>query len=272
MSFWEKCFGWEVGGDNYSHKFSIWHFVVLALIIGASVAICLVAKKKDKAWQDKMFKIIAWVLLALEIVRMIYRTISCVCYNKYLPAERNPYDWAEIISFALCSMITYFTIVTLLINKQKWNDFAYDAIFVIALLGGGAALIYPDMLNTHYPIYHITSVQTLITHGIIVCLPFLLLATGRIKLNIKNCWKPLVVMVVFAAIARIMSVATDNNFMYMDGFDILPAFDGVSFWVYIWLLIPAFALYTFICYLPSLIKGAVVKHKQAKAESAKTDN
>lgn len=269
MSFGEKLFGWHLGKNEsdvaaYVHIFSVWHFVALAIIAAAITAICLVARKKSEEWQKRMFFIIALILLALEILRIIYRTVTYCNYEKYLPDCRNIYNWAEIISFALCTMITFFTIVTLLINRPKWNAFAYDSIFVIGLLGGASALIYPDMLNTYYPIYHIMNVQTLITHGTLILVSALLIVTGRLKLNIKNCWKPFVTISCFAVIARIFSVLSGSSFMYMNGFELLPGFADKPLYAYLWILVLAFILWDFLCHLPSLIINAVQKKKNLK--------
>lgn len=129
MSFSEKLFGWRLGKneptDNYTHMFGVWHFLILALIIGAIVAICLISRKKDKAWHDRFFKTVAIILLVLEGLRIMYRAITCYNYDHYPPENsHNIYNPAEVVSFALCTMITFFTAITLLVNKPKWNAFA----------------------------------------------------------------------------------------------------------------------------------------------------
>ncbi len=276
MSFWEKAFGWKLDSNegvysNYPHIFSIWHFVVLAIIIGAIITLALVAKRKDKKWQDKMFFVIALVFLALEILRMTYRTITYCCYETYFPEKGNIYNWAEIISFALCTMVTFFSIVTLLINKEKWNKFAYDAIFPIAIFSGSAALIYPDMLNTYYPIYHIMNVQTLITHGLLIALPILLIVTKRLVPKIKNGWKPMVTIFGFSIIARIMSKLTDSSFMYMnDGIEVIPSWSNKPLYTYYWILALIFAAWIALCYLPFEIKDLINKRKSTQQASQET--
>ncbi|MBQ9790391.1 MAG: YwaF family protein [Clostridia bacterium] len=272
MNFWEQVFGWHLDSNEteyfkFNHIFSVWHFVALALIVTGIVLLCVVARKKDKSWQGKMFKIIAIVLLVLEILRMTYRTITYCCYETYLPDNPNIYNWAEIISFALCTMITFFTIVTLLINKEKWNAFAYDAIFAIALFGGSTALIYPDMLNTYYPIYHIMNVQTLITHGLLVAVPILLVVTGRLKPRIKNWWKPMLLMFGFSIIARIFSKLADCSFMYMnDGIELIPSWSNKPLYSYYWILALVFAAWIMLCYLPFEIVSKHRKSKEKKEE------
>lgn len=276
MSFIEKLFGWRLDSNEsnyykYEHIFSVWHFVALALIIAAIVWISVVAKKKDKAWHDKMFKIMAIILLALEILRMTYRTIIYCCYEKYLPDHGNIYNWAEIISFALCTQVTFVTIVTLLINKEKWNRFAYDAIFPIALFGGITALVYPDMLNTYYPIFHIMNVQTLITHGLLVATPILLIVTGRLQPQIKNGWKPMLLMFIFSMIARIFSKLADCSFMYMnDGIELIPAWSNKPLYTYYWLMVIIFGLWTTLCYLPFVIKAH--RRKKQQVADSQTQN
>ena len=267
MTFFESVFGWRLDSNEreytkFNHIFSVWHFVVLALIIAGIVALCIVAKKKDAKWQSKMFKIIAFVLLGLEILRMTYRTITYFCYETYLPDHGNIYNWAEIISFALCTMITFFTVATLLINSEKWNTFAYDAIFAVAMFGGATALIYPDMLNTYYPIYHIMNVQTLITHGLLVAVPFLLVSTARLQPQLKNWWKPFLLMFVFSMIARLFSKLADCSFMYMnDGIEIIPGWGSQPLYSYYWILAFVFALWIIMCYLPFSIAAAARKKK-----------
>ena len=267
MTFVEKCFGWRLdsneGGGSYSHIFSIWHFVVIALIAGGITLLSVIAKKKDKAWHDKMFIVIAIVLLALEILRILYRWHIYYCYEHFAPDKGNMYDWAEIISFALCTMITFFTIATLFINNAKWNKYAYDAIFVIALLGGFAALVYPDMLNTYYPIYHIMNVQTLITHGLLVAMPVLLVVTGRLKPEIKNWWKPMLQMFIFSIIARVFSKLSGNSFMYMnDGMELIPALANKPLYTYYWALAILFFIWVMLCYLPFYLKDKRLKKKE----------
>lgn len=269
MNFWESVFGWRLDSnesvyEKHNHIFSVWHFVALAVIIGAIVTLCLVARKKDKKWHDRMFIVIALILLGLEILRMTYRTITYLCYETYLPDHGNIYNWAEIISFALCTMVTFFSIVTLLVNKEKWNKFAYDAIFPIAIFSGSAALLYPDMLNTYYPIYHIMNIQTLITHGLLVALPFLLIATKRLNPQIKNMWKPMLTIFAFSVIAWSFGKIADCNFMYMnDGISVIPGWENKPVYTYYWILAIIFAVWTALCYLPSTIKNAVKKKKSS---------
>ena len=276
MSFLEKVFGWKLDSnegvyDNYPHIFSVWHFVALAVIILGIVTLAIIAKKKDVKWQNRMFFVIALIFAGLELLRITYRTITYCCYEKYFPDKGNIYNWAEIISFALCTMLTYFSIVTLLINKQKWNKFAYDAIFPIALFCGSAALIYPDMLNTYYPIYHILNIQTLITHGLIVALPVLLIVTKRLVPNIKNGWKPVVLAVGFSIIARIMSKVANSSFMYMnDGIEVIPGWENKPLYTYYWILLIIFACWTALCYFPFTIKDFVNKKRLAKTINPQT--
>jgi len=270
MSFIEKLFGWRLDSNEstyfkYEHIFSIWHFVVLVLIALAITLLCVYARKASKEKQSKMFKIIAFVLLGLELLRITYRTIIYFCYEIYLPNNGNIYNWAEIISFALCTMITFFIIVTLLIDKKKWNDFAYESIYPIAFLGGGLALAYPDMLNTYYPIYHIMNVQTLITHGLLVAMPILLVVTKRLHPNIKKAWKPFLTMFVFSMIARFFSKLTDSSFMYMnDGIEAIPGWENKPFLSYYWILGLAFIGWILLCYAPVMIYDLVqLKKKKA---------
>ncbi len=267
MSTLEKFFGWRLDSNEsnfnaINHFFSVWHFVALFLIAGGIVLISLIAKKKNSDWHNKMFKVIAFIFLGLEILRIIYRSVIYYCYETYLPENTNIYNWAEIISFALCTMITFFTIITLLLNNEKWNKYAYDVIFVIALLGGVSALVYPDMLNTYYPIYHIMNIQTLITHGLLVATPILLIVTKRYTPNIKNSWKPLLQMVFFAIIARIFSVISGSSFMYMNGFELIPAYANKPVYSYAWLLAIAFSIWTVLCYLPFVIANAKKKNSK----------
>lgn len=271
MSVLEQIFGWRLDSNEssyykYNHIFSVWHFVTLGIIIGVIITLCLISRKKDKKWNDKMFIVIAIILLVLEVLRITYRTITYCCYEIYLPDHGNIYNWAEIISFALCTMVTYFSIVTLLINKEKWNKFAFDAIFPIALFSGSTALIYPDMLNTYYPIYHIMNIQTLITHGLLIALPFLLITSKRLSPNIKNMWKPMLTIFVFSMIARLFSKIADCSFMYMnEGIEVIPGWENKPFYTYYWILVLVFATWTALCYLPSTIKNHIKKKKEIKA-------
>ena len=272
MSFWESIFGWRLDSNEGSyekinHIFSISHFVTLVIIAVGITVLCIVAHKRDKVWNDKMFKAVAFILLGLEILRMTYRTITYFCYEILLPDHGNIYNWAEIISFALCTMITFFSVATLLINNKKWNGYAYDAIFCIALLGGISALIYPDMLNTYYPIYHIMNVQTLITHGLLVALPFLLVVTGRLQPKIKNFYKPMLQMFIFSMVARFFSKIADCSFMFMnEGIEAIPGWENKPFHSYYWILVILFFVWVMLCYLPFVIKDARKRAKENKTE------
>ena len=276
MNFWESLFGWRLDSNesNYekiNHIFSVWHFVVLVLIAGGITLLCMIARKKDKPWQDKMFKVIAFIFLALEILRIGYRTLIYFCYEILLPDHGNIYNWAEIISFALCTMITFFTIATLLINKEKWNAYAYDAIFCIAMLGGLAALIYPDMLNTYYPIYHVMNVQTLITHGLLVATPILLVVTGRLQPKVNNWWKPMLQMFIFSMIARFFSKVSDSSFMFMnEGIEAIPGWENKPFLSYYWILAILFFVWVMLCYLPFVIAD-VIKKRKINAQPIETE-
>ena len=109
------------------------------------------------------------------------------------------------------------------------------------------------------------NVQTLITHGLLVATPILLIVTKRFKPQLKHCWKPGLLMFIFSIIARVFSKLSGSSFMYMnDGMELIPAFANKPLYTYYWILLLVFTAWTMLCYLPFIIANAKNKKQLEK--------
>ena len=209
-------FGYNTYNEqSVSYIFNLNH-LWLVLAVGGFIAILLLLLKgkTEKRRKITMF-IVAIVLLVLEVGRIVWRFE----YYLYVGMELSEIDWWWNISFQMCAIMTWFTIITLLLNvfvkKQGYVlNIMNNILFGCAMIGGILTYVYPYFISGSRPIWHFTNWQTILTHALLIFAPIYVVRTKIIKPKLTDLWKPMLGYVLIGSIAGMASEFSGNNFAY----------------------------------------------------------
>lgn len=243
------------GFDNYLSQNIDWFFnfnhFMLIIMVAVFIAGCyfLLSAKSEKG--EKITKLVlASVLFILEIGRIIYKYLLHV----HNGGNASNFNWWWNISFQMCAIMTWTTIITLILSaflkkENKFLQLLYNMLFGCALVGGFLTFMYPDCISNNYPILHFINIQTIITHALLIFVPIYLIKTKDFRVDIKNFWNVYVGYVFIGSVALSASLISGNNFAYSLNFDLVDL--GVAFpWhlPVIMIVISAIALVLYGCF------------------------
>ena len=215
------------GFDNTLSGSIDWFFnlnhLFLICFVALFVVVCcfLFSAKSEKG--KKITKIaLAVVLLVLEIGRFVYEYLLHV----HNGGTADTYNWWWGFSFQMCAIMTWTTIVTLLLSafvkkENAFLQFLYNILFGCAMIGGILTFCYPDCLTANYPFFHFINIQTVVTHSLLIFVPIYLVKIKDFKVEIKNIWKVCAGYVYIGSVAMTTSLISGNNFAYSLGLDLV---------------------------------------------------
>lgn len=186
-----------------------YHIVWLIIMIAVSVILCLtLAKKHDKAIDNKVIFIFGVLLVAIELYKQIFFTL-----------DEGHYQWYAF-PFQFCSVPMYFAFIAPLIKKEKIQDAMYKFIAIYGLLAGLAVMAYPG--TCFHTDYVTILLHTMIWHASMVIMGIYLIVSRRYCSNIKDITKEVMPatiifsgLVIFALLVNIIGYklyfGTDKN-------------------------------------------------------------
>lgn len=175
------------------YNFTIWHFIALAALVGATVGIYYFLKNKPREQQDKYLAVLALVLL-----------IQYHCKDSMLMGDGyNVYNTVfAALPLFICNVGVYVACLSVIFKKRV----LYSISFFIHAVGALTVFVYfgkNDMSN--YGIFCSYSILYFcLTHCLLFALCVIPSALGHYKFKIKDCIIPLVyycVVIIIAAAA-----------------------------------------------------------------------
>lgn len=243
------------GFDNYLSQNIDWfynfnHFILIVMVAAFIVGCYFMLSAKSEKGKKITKLVLAGVLFILEIGRIIYKYLLHV----HNGGDASNFNWWWNISFQMCAIMTWTTIVTLILSaflkkENKFLQLLYNMLFGCALVGGFLTFMYPDCISNNYPILHFINIQTIITHALLIFVPIYLIKTKDFRVDIKNFWNVYVGYVFIGSVALSASLISGNNFAYSLNFDLVDL--GVAFpWhlPVIMIVISAIALVLYGCF------------------------
>lgn len=243
------------GFDNYLTQNVDWfynfnHFILIVMVAAFIVGCYFMLSAKSEKGKKITKLVLAGVLFILEIGRIIYKYLLHV----HNGGDASNFNWWWNISFQMCAIMTWTTIVTLILSaflkkENKFLQLLYNMLFGCALVGGFLTFMYPDCISNNYPILHFINIQTIITHALLIFVPIYLIKTKDFRVDIKNFWNVYVGYVFIGSVALSASLISGNNFAYSLNFDLVDL--GVAFpWhlPVIMIVISAIALVLYGCF------------------------
>lgn len=169
--------------------FNIWHFLYMFIILGTIITLVFVLKNKSEKVKTKVINttiLIALILYALDFFLM-------------------PFAYGEIdiekLPFHIC---TVSCILCFLSRHNKFFSKFKKEFLIFGLIGNFIYLVYPMGVQSYkvHPLSY-RVIQTLLYHGVMVAYGIFALSFNDVKLNIKTCYKEIVVNLVLIVWALI---------------------------------------------------------------------
>lgn len=215
---WESLYKWLSGkGVVYQavseYAYTGKHFIVLALAVAATIGVFFLFRKLTNEQRIKFLKIVAWVMIACEILSRISKLLYFADLDKLTFGQAIQI----ILPIHFCSVIIWVLILSILFNYKPLLSFGA----ICGFFGCLVYLLYPaEGLGASF--LHLRAFNSIFTHsvGFVIC--FNMLIYKMIRLDIKDMWKTFALlagMVVYAGIMNwIFPYDTNgnlNNFMFM---------------------------------------------------------
>lgn len=202
-------------GEVIFNCFGVWHILFMILIFGGIITTVLVLKNKNQSIKDKTINLVNKLVFGLYILDFFLMPLA---YGS-IDIEKLPFHICTI-SCVLCFLSRH----NKFLEKYKLQ-FA-----LLGLIGNIIYVIYPAGVGWYQVApYSYRVIQTLLFHGLMTLYGILTLAYDDKKLEWKNCWKELVVIILMTLWALLGNAVynTDTRtynwfFVVQDPFNILP--------------------------------------------------
>lgn len=177
--------------------FSAIHLGVLAVLAIGVTALVITYRRADAARRRRLQLIVAWVALALEVVRQL----TYVTMQTYSP---------EILPLHLCGIATF----ALFIDAMRSNRWTSEYLYAVGWWGALAADLFPDWSTR--PILNVFTWQSFTIHALIVGYVAMRVAGGDLIPRARNLWRVVILVAVFAGLAAVVNQAFGTNFWFLN--------------------------------------------------------
>lgn len=203
-------------GEVIFNCFGIWHILFILLIFGGIITTVMLLKNKSQTTKDKAINLVINLVFGLYILDFFLMPLA---YGN-IDIEKLPFHICTA-SCVLCFLSRH----NKLLNKFKLQ-FA-----LLGLIGNIIYVIYPAGVGWYQVApYSYRVIQTLLYHGLMTLYGVLTLAYDNEKLEWKNCWKELIVIVLMTLWALLGNAIYNSDarvynwfFVVQDPFYILPS-------------------------------------------------
>lgn len=202
--------------------FNLNHFFLLCFVAAFVVMCCFLFHAKSEKGRKATRIALACILFVLEVSRIVYDYLRHV----HNGGTAESFNWWWAISFQMCAIMTWTTIITLVLSaflkkENKFLQFLYNILFGCAMIGGFLTFCYPDCITSNYPILHFINIQTILVHALLIFVPIYLVVSKQFVVEIKNIWKVAAGYVYIGAVAMTASLVSGNNFAYSLDLDLV---------------------------------------------------
>lgn len=176
--------------------FGALHLIWLGVFVGITVANCLWYRKMETAGKARWRKVIAVLLIADELFKMVMLFIGGNYMAKYLPLH-------------LCSI----NIFVIAIHAWKPSKTLGSFLYTVCIPGAIAALLFPTW--TPLPLGNFMHLHSFSIHILLAMYPIVLTYGGDIKTDASGIPKCLLLLVGVAVPVFFINLLLDTNFMFL---------------------------------------------------------
>ena len=217
-NIWKSLYKWLSGqGVVYQptneYVYTGKHFLVLGLVVIATITVFLLFKKWDEKTRKRFLKIVAWVMIACELLTRVSKLLYFADLQKLTFGQAVQI----ILPIHFCSVIIWVLILSILFDYKPMLSFGV----ICGFFGTLVYLLYPaEGLGASF--LHLRAFNSIFTHsvGFVICVNMLIYK--MIKLDIRDMWKTFVLLGAMVLWAGIMNWIFPydangnlNNYMFM---------------------------------------------------------
>ena len=182
-------------GVGFSH-FGLLHLVWLAIFVAVTIVNCLWYRKLGIRGKDCWKKVVAILLIADEIFKMVMLFIGGRYNASYLPLH-------------LCSI----NIFIIAIHAWKPSKLLNNFLYTVCIPGAMAALLFPSW--TSLPLQNFMHLHSFTVHILLALYPIVLAFSGELAPGVKELPKCLFMLVGMAIPIYGINLLLDTNFMFL---------------------------------------------------------
>lgn len=184
-----------VDGVGFSH-FDFTHLSWLLFGVVLIVVNCIWYRQLSEKGKDRWKKIVAALIVADEIFKMVMLTIGGRYTWSYLPLH-------------LCSI----NIFIIAIHAWKPSKILSGFLYTVCIPGALAALLFPTW--TSLPFGNFMHMHSFTVHILLFMYPFVLAVSGELAPSIRQLHKYLLLLIIMAIPIYVVNLLLDTNFMFL---------------------------------------------------------
>ncbi len=195
MEYFLDTVGTIPSGLGFKH-FGALHIGWLILAAVFIISNCMIYRNLSSEHRKKMRLVLAALLIADELWKMVWLAIGGRYEAEYLPLH-------------LCS-INIFLIAYHSIRPGKALD---NFLYAVCIPGALAALLFPSWASL--PLMNFMHLHSFTVHTLLVAYPVILFVNKEITPEFRELPKSLGVLALLAAFALLVNIVLDENFMFL---------------------------------------------------------
>ena len=181
--------------------FSIPHIVYLILIFGGIVAAWLALRNKDDARKERTLRFLAYAL--------VISYLSDFFVHEFVYEGLN----ADKLPFHICTVLCPLVAIA---QFNRKGERILEPVAMLSILAPLMYLCYPASVGDGEP-WCYQAVQTMFYHGVQLAWGILVVAFGKVKPAIRNCWKSAVLLAAITLWAKLgNALFLDKNWFFLE--------------------------------------------------------
>ena len=199
-----NLFGTDEGSIEIT-LFSIWHILYFVLIVGGTIGSCFLLRNKSDETKDKVRNMLADLVIGIYLGDFFIQPFMSSDYS--MNVDKLP--------FHICTLMG---IVVPFVQFNKKFEKIREPITCLSLVASLMYITYPGSALGGVAPFCYKVVQTFVFHGLLFSYGYLSVATNSVKLEFKNIWKELCVLVVIALWAGLGNTLYSSSEHHYDWF------------------------------------------------------
>lgn len=198
-----------------------YNLILFACFLLASL-IMFIGYHRNPIEKERMVVGMIYTIVILEVLRQIW----AISLGNYL--------FDEMLPFHLCGIQVFLMPLYLKTKSPRLLQFIY----LTALPGALAALLFNDTVFYKYPIMHFQTIQTFVIHTLIAVVPLFILIYTPFRPKLKWLFSSLLIMFGIMGFAWVINLFTQGNYLFIK----IPPQDTPIEWMANWLGNPGYIL------------------------------
>lgn len=180
--------------------FSIPHLVYLVLIFGGIVFGWRLLRRKSEECHERALRFLAYAL--------VISYLSDFFVHEFVYGGMN----MDKLPFHICTVLCPLVAIT---QFNRKGDRILEPVAILSILAPLMYLCYPASIGDGEP-WCYQAVQTMFYHGVLLAWGVLTLVLGRVKPNLRNCWKCAVLLVAITLWAKLGNILLEHNWFFLN--------------------------------------------------------